>query len=636
MSTILPSTYNEGTVAVANGSASVVGVGTMWLNTILPGDFFAAPSGLAIRVLDVVDNTHLTLAYVWPGASLAAGSAYEIRFQADMARMQETSRQLLQKLMNGNIEAFSGLVGANGTIPMFTGPGAMTLLDKTDLINGVRYDVQVNTLADRVAYDTQVTGFTVLVSDIGDGRAAVYSKKTNASGDWTNPAYITGVKGDTGLNWRGNWDNATAYVEDDAVFYNNASWIALVANTNVAPVAGATWGQLAARGAPGVSYTSRGTYSGATAYVVSDTVLYNGSTYVCIANTTGNAPPNPPTTINTWWQLLALKGTDGTGTGDVVGPSGVTDDLPAFFNGATGKLIKSKTKVDFKTWLAATGADVSFDNSAIALANSPATVQAALAELAKLRLQGSLYGLTLSNNVSDATNDIDIAAGLAASDTSPYNLMTLASALTKRLDASWVVGNNQGGLDTGVIQNATYHIWLIQRSDTGVVDSLFSLSPSAPTMPTNYDRKRRIGSVVRSSGTIQAFTQRGDEFFWKSPVIDVNATNPGTSTVNRTLSVPTGIQVTAIVSTWLFDTGNIGASLQFYLSSLDQNDIAAGGTLFTGAVVTPGGTGNISASAMANIRTNTSATIRSNISASGAGTVLRIVTHGYLDTRGRL
>src|SRR5262245_6675329 len=84
---------------------------------------------------------------------------------------------------------------------------------------------------------------------------------------------------------------------------------------------------------------------------------------------------------------------------------------------------------------------------------------------------GYIHGLTLSNNVSDTANDIDIAIGSAASDSTTPKLMSLASALTKRVDGSWSVGTNQGGLDTGSIASATYHVFLIQRSDTGVVDA---------------------------------------------------------------------------------------------------------------------------------------------------------------------
>lgn len=116
------------------------------------------------------------------------------------------------------------------------------------------------------------------------------------------------------------------------------------------------------------------------------------------------------------------------------------------------------------------------------------------------QLQGYSFGLALTTNVTDAANDVDIAVGSAASDVSPYNLMQLGTAITKRIDANWAVGTNQGGLDTGAVSAAaTYYIWLIQRSDTLVVDMLFSLSNTAPTMPANYDRKRLLSRVVRVS-----------------------------------------------------------------------------------------------------------------------------------------
>lgn len=119
-----------------------------------------------------------------------------------------------------------------------------------------------------------------------------------------------------------------------------------------------------------------------------------------------------------------------------------------------------------------------------------------------VQLQGYSFGLALSNNASDAANDIDITSGKAAADTSPFSLMVLSSAITKRIDSGWVVGTNQGGLDTGsVLATGTYYIWLIQRSDTLVTDVLFSLSNTAPTMPPSYDRKRLAGSLQRASST---------------------------------------------------------------------------------------------------------------------------------------
>lgn len=79
-------------------------------------------------------------------------------------------------------------------------------------------------------------------------------------------------------------------------------------------------------GADGRSFIFRGTYSGATAYIVDDVVTNQSSSWIAIQNTTGNAPPTLPTTSNTWWQALAIKGTDGVGTGDVSAASNFSND----------------------------------------------------------------------------------------------------------------------------------------------------------------------------------------------------------------------------------------------------------------------------------------------------------------------
>lgn len=173
----------------------------------------------------------------------------------------------------------------------------------------------------------------------------------------------------------------------------------------------------------------------------------------------------------------------------------------------------------------------------------------AIADTGVSAFSGLLYGLTLSNNGTDATNDIDIAAGIAI-DATNAKFLKLASGLTKRLDAAWAVGTNQGGLDTGSIANTTYHMWLIMRSDTGVVDVLFSTSASSPTMPANYDYKRRIGSIVRAAGAIRAFVQTGDDFYWNvtSPPQDHGAMTTRAKAV-LTLTLPVGIRVLAHVET---------------------------------------------------------------------------------------
>lgn len=249
--------------------------------------------------------------------------------------------------------------------------------------------------------------------------------------------------------------------------------------------------------------------------------------------------------------------------------------------------------------------------------------------------RGHIDGLILSNNTTDAAKDIDIAAGEAVDDGGAVN-MILASTLIKRLDASWAVGTNQGGLDgtesvTGTPDASTwYHAWLIRRSDTGVVDVLFSESATAPTMPTNYDQKRRIGAVLfDATPDILAFKQYGKRFYWTVAPMDINVST--TTSVSRTLyaiSTPLGIQCLAI-GRLTTNAGSTGSLL--LITSPDETDGAASISAAPGAtalVSTSGeGAGNVE------VFTDTSSQIggRSN----DTTVDIKWATMGWVDPRGR-
>ena len=238
-------------------------------------------------------------------------------------------------------------------------------------------------------------------------------------------------------------------------------------------------------------------------------------------------------------------------------------------------------------------------------------------------VRGNIWGLTLSNG-TDTDHDIDIAAGQARDGGNAVNIVL--SAITKQIDAVWAVGTDQGGLDTGTVAADTwYHMWAIRRSDTGVSDALFSTSATSPTMPTNYDQKRRIGAVLTdSSSNILGFSQNGDEFMWDDPPSDYSVASPGTSAITTTLSVPTGVVVWARANFYQ-STGSV-----IYVSPLDVDDEAPSSNT---PPLGQGSDGSGEFSFNYEVRTNTSAQIRHRQSSGTAN--LNIATLGWVDRRGR-
>lgn len=249
--------------------------------------------------------------------------------------------------------------------------------------------------------------------------------------------------------------------------------------------------------------------------------------------------------------------------------------------------------------------------------------------LSSLVPRGLLHGLTLANNSGDANNDIDIATGMAVSE-SFDTVMILASALTKQTDVAWAVGTNNGGMDTGSKGTSAWlYVWLIARSDTNVVDALFSLSATSPTMPANYDKKRRIGTVrVDGSGNILGFVQDGDTFTYKVPINDVSASNPGTSAVLRTLTAPPNM--TAIFTYWLNNvtTGEV----RVLLTETTLTDTTPTATLND---LRPMATSQV-AQAEFRRKVDASSQIRARHHASGASDAIVITTRAFVDNRGRL
>lgn len=241
-----------------------------------------------------------------------------------------------------------------------------------------------------------------------------------------------------------------------------------------------------------------------------------------------------------------------------------------------------------------------------------------------------LSGLTLSMSGSSGT--FGIATG-AANDTTNVSLMKLASAYTKTT-ASWALGTGNGGLDAGAIAiNTWYHVHLIQRVDTNVVDVLFSLSATSPTLPASYTLFRRIGSMkTNASSQWILYHQLGNEFLWDVAVNDITSSTLGTTPVLFSMnSTPVGVQCNILIRGY---TSNASGNVGLLINSPDESAVAYDSPSGNKTVQAP--LTGVSAGAVftLSVRTSTASQIRGV--ATAASTVLVVATYGFIDQRGQL
>ncbi|MGO8368855.1 hypothetical protein ACC808_10460 [Rhizobium ruizarguesonis] len=243
-------------------------------------------------------------------------------------------------------------------------------------------------------------------------------------------------------------------------------------------------------------------------------------------------------------------------------------------------------------------------------------------------LRGYLYGCEISNNVTDLTNDLDIAAGVAASDdTSP--VLIVCSAVTRQLDVAYGTGN--GGRFDSAIADGVWHIFVCTNGTLTAVGMSQSLNPTtAPNYPSGYTKYRRIGSRNRMSGAWRRVIQRGDRHMLLDPLPQNGGAAIGTTTTAALLAltgIPTGIEVEA-----LFEASFTSATVSngALLSSPLINDSAVGASN-AGTNVGHIQVASQYTAGSVRVRTNTSGQIRHRAAAAGN---LYLAVHGWFDDRG--
>lgn len=272
------------------------------------------------------------------------------------------------------------------------------------------------------------------------------------------------------------------------------------------------------------------------------------------------------------------------------------------------------------------------------------TWQQIAASLTQAAQPNVLVGLTLSNDGGSPNTTLDIAAGATSSDDATLGnrvQMTLSSAMTGTTGGTWVVGSGQPKLDAGAVAASTwYHVHVIERTDTQVVDVLFSKEAVSPALPASYTKKRRIGSFkTNASSQIIAFIQQGDYFRLSATVLDWSFTNLGTSASTATLaSCCSGVNVQWVGSVLLHINAVPSTVLVSDLAASDEapTAVAAAAPAAPGYTTYSASTGVAQlGGSMPPVRTNTAGQVRVRLSASDANTILGLVTWGWWDRRGQ-
>jgi hypothetical protein len=242
---------------------------------------------------------------------------------------------------------------------------------------------------------------------------------------------------------------------------------------------------------------------------------------------------------------------------------------------------------------------------------------------------GAISGLLWSNNSTDATNDFDISAGSCWS-ADGTTFLELASAQTKRMDASWTSGNNGGALATGATAystgNTTYHVFLgLSGGNTEIVVDSSVTGANAIANHGFTKLRRRFSFLVTTASTLPTLHTSltaggGTRAVLDQTSLDYNDVG-STSGDTVTLNVPSGISVTALINVRVY-SGNTREAL---VTETAQSNVVPDITNCTVNVI--GGSTYETAQVMLN--TDTSGSVRQRVS--GAFISMYISTVSYTD-----
>lgn len=123
-----------GTLTLTAGSKNFTATNAqLSLAPVRQGDTIMTPGGLVLPIESINENGNGGVLAQNAPAGAAGTYATRIRFQSDNSRFTGTLAALLSAMSGGNLQAFAKLAGTLDMVLIFTGPGTLGLINKSEL-----------------------------------------------------------------------------------------------------------------------------------------------------------------------------------------------------------------------------------------------------------------------------------------------------------------------------------------------------------------------------------------------------------------------------------------------------------------------------------------------------------------------
>ena len=107
--------YKAGTCSVTNGSTTVTGTGTAWVDNVRIGsDGFVGPDGLLYEISKVVSATEITLAAAYKGTTASSGGYAIAPLQGYTKELADKAAALIDQFSDAATQANASASAAEG------------------------------------------------------------------------------------------------------------------------------------------------------------------------------------------------------------------------------------------------------------------------------------------------------------------------------------------------------------------------------------------------------------------------------------------------------------------------------------------------------------------------------------------